>query len=114
LASRQSGLTGENLVQLLETRLDALVLRSGMARSIYQARQLVGHGHFRVNGKKVTVPSARLRAGDTVAIKQESRPLRVFNDRLSLGVPTYLEVRDSGYEASLLRIPQRQEVPILC
>ena len=71
-AARQSGITGENLLRLLETRLDNVVYRSGLARTRPQARQLVNHGHFRVNGKKVDIPSYQVRSGDVVSLKERS------------------------------------------
>ncbi len=113
-AARGTGRTGEALVQMLECRLDAFVLRAGLARTIYQSRQLVGHGHVLVNGRKVDIASARLKPGDLVAVKEASRTLRVFNDRLSSSVPTYIDVRENGYEATLQRVPDRHEIPILC
>jgi small subunit ribosomal protein S4 len=77
-AARRPGITGENLLQMLEQRLDNVVWRSGMAATRPQARQLVNHGHFRVNGKKVDIPSYQVRPGDLVTIKDRSRDLIVI------------------------------------
>ena len=77
-ASRKPGNAGEVMIQMLESRLDAVVLRAGMARSIYQARQMVSHAHFRVNGKKVNIPSYSLRIGDKVSVREKSKDLDAF------------------------------------
>lgn len=114
-ASRRKGMTGENLVQLLETRLDALVLRSRFARTIYQARQVVTHRHIEVNGKITKSPSYQVRPGDVISVKESSRKLRCFNEGvLTTAVPPYLSVDDTGYTSSLGHLPPRNEVPILC
>ena len=72
-ATRMPGSTGDNLVQLLETRMDCLVLRAGLAPTIYAARQYVTHGHFRLNGKKATIPSQRLKVGDVITVREKSQ-----------------------------------------
>ncbi|AEB45435.1 MULTISPECIES: 30S ribosomal protein S4 [Micromonospora] len=118
-AARRTGKTGESLVTLLEQRLDAVVLRAGMARSIYQARQLVGHGHFTVDGRKVDRPSYRLRPGQVVAVRQRSQALPPFQ-LAAAGAHAeeqprpYLSVDLSGLRATLLREPARREVPVVC
>ncbi|SCF27661.1 SSU ribosomal protein S4P [Micromonospora matsumotoense] len=118
-AARGAGKTGESLVALLERRLDALVLRAGLARSIYQARQLVGHGHFTVDGRKVDRPSYRLRPGQVVAVRERSRALPPFQ-LAAAGAHAddrprpYLSVELSGLSATLLREPARHEVPVIC
>ncbi|MFI7024694.1 30S ribosomal protein S4 [Micromonospora sp. NPDC049900] len=113
------GKTGEELVIDLETRLDALVLRAGLARTIYQARQAVTHGHVNVNGRRVDRPSARLRPGDVIAVREGSRAKTPFvvaaagahaPDRTA----PYLDVDLAGLTARLIRLPQRAEVPVLC
>ncbi|MEV4726390.1 30S ribosomal protein S4 [Micromonospora humida] len=118
-AARGVGKTGESLVALLERRLDALVLRAGLARSIYQARQLVGHGHFTVDGRKVDRPSYRLRPGQVVAVRERSRTLPPFQ-LAAAGAHAddrprpYLSVELTGLRATLLREPARHEVPVIC
>lgn len=113
-ASRRSGPTGENLLQLLETRLDALVWRASFASTIYAARQYVTHGHIEVNGQKATVPSMRLRPGDTIAIRERSRKMVMFNELRPVGVvPSYVSVDGTGFEAALLRVPARDEIPVI-
>ncbi|MEU1887549.1 30S ribosomal protein S4 [Micromonospora sp. WMMD987] len=118
-AARGAGKTGESLVALLERRLDAVVLRAGLARSVYQARQLVGHGHFTVDGRKVDRPSYRLRPGQVVAVRERSRTLPPFQ-LAATGAHAderprpYLSVELTGLRATLLREPARHEVPVIC
>jgi len=114
-ASRKQGNTAEHLLQLIETRLDALVLRAGMARSIYQARQLVSHAHLRVNGKKVNIPSYVMRIGDVITVREKSRDLDIFPAAQQIAsTPEYLTVDDKKLTATLSRLPERAEVPIQC
>jgi small subunit ribosomal protein S4 len=114
-ASRKIGNTADTMLQLLETRLDAVVLRSGFARSIYQARQMVGHAHFRVNGKKVNVPSYQVRIGDVITVREKSRELDVFPAAQQIAsTPPYLTVDDKNLTASLSRLPEHGEVPVQC
>lgn len=115
MAAHQPGPTGENLVQLLESRLDALVLRAGFAPTIYAARQYVNHGHFEINGRKATIPSQRLRPGDVLAVRVRSRRMLVFTElRPSLLPAPYLALSDDGFSARLVYVPARTEVPVLC
>ena len=114
-AAAMKGVAGENLVRLLETRLDAMVLRSGFAQTIFAARQVVGHGHINVNGRRVDIPSFGVRVGDRVEVREKSRKLRVFNEpRSGSVIPGYISVDDNGYQAELTSLPNRDEVPILC
>ena len=115
-ASAKRGNTADNLVRLLETRLDALVLRAGFARTIYAARQYVGHGHIQLNGSAVDVPSAQASPGDEITIREKSKKLTCFRDALmvALGPPDYLTVDKDTITARLERLPLREEVPILC
>ncbi|NHC14304.1 30S ribosomal protein S4 [Motilibacter deserti] len=111
--------TGEALVADLETRLDAVVLRSGFARTIYQARQTVTHRHVVVNGRRVDKPSFRVRPGDVVSIAERSRAKQPFavaaaGAHASERTAPYLEVRLADLEARLLRMPERAEVPVVC
>ena len=114
-ASRMKGVAGDNLVGLLESRLDALVLRAGFAPTIFAARQFVSHGHIHVNGRKVNIASYQVKQGDTFEVREKSRKLRCFNEpRGSASVPSYLSVDDSGYQASYNSLPARDEVPVVC
>lgn len=114
-AQRLVGNTGDLLVQQLESRLDALVFRSGMARSIYAARQYVRHGHVFVNGKLVDIPSYQVSPNDTVAIKEKSRKLDVFQEAIRMSSPPpYLEVSKADFTVKYLYVPPREEVPVVC
>jgi small subunit ribosomal protein S4 len=110
----------ETLVSLLERRLDAVVHRAGLARTIYQARQLVAHGHFTVDGHKVDRPSYRLRPGQVVAVRERSRaslPFQLAAGGANTGdgpARPYLSVELAELRASLLREPARHEVPVIC
>ena len=113
-AAKSSDVTGHALLKALECRLDNIVYRLGLARSIRQARQLVNHGHIQVNGKKVDIPSFGLRAGDTIQVREKSRknPLIVDNYQSSLGVGvTYVE-KTEELGGKFLRVPSREEIPI--
>jgi small subunit ribosomal protein S4 len=118
-ARRQPGLTGENLVELLEMRLDALVLRAGFARTTAQARQLVVHRHILVDGQLVDRPSFRVKPGQLIHVKPKSESLDVFQVAAAGGhaevlpkVPAYLEVELDKLQARLERRPKRAEVPV--
>ncbi len=118
-ARRAAGLTGENLVELLEMRLDALVLRSGFARTTAQARQLVVHRHILVDGKLVDRPSFRVKPGQLIHVKERSESLEPFQVAAAGGhlevlpkVPGYLEVEIDKLHARLLRRPLRAEIPV--
>nr|WP_221186701.1 30S ribosomal protein S4 [Pseudoclavibacter helvolus] len=118
---RAAGLTGENLVELLEMRLDALVLRSGFARTTAQARQLVVHRHILVDGKLVDRPSFRVKPGQLIQVKQRSEALEVFQVAAAGGhadvlpkLPAYLDVDLATLQARLVRRPKRVEVPVTC
>ncbi len=114
-AARMPGATGENLIQLLESRMDALVLRAGFATTIYAARQFVTHGHFTVNGEKATIPSQRLKPGDVIAVKPRSQSMVIFNEGRSQGASVpYVESNLGAYTARYAYIPTRDEVPVKC
>ncbi len=112
-AARRPGITGENLLQMLEQRLDNVVWRSGMAATRPQARQLVNHGHFRVNGKKVDIPSYQVKPGDRVTVKDRSRELIVIQhsvdtqDRL---VPDWLQVDTGDRQITISDSPRRDQI----
>ncbi|SDP16172.1 30S ribosomal protein S4 [Actinacidiphila guanduensis] len=119
-AKKVEGKTGEALIVELERRLDALVLRSGLARTIYQARQMVVHGHIEVNGRKVDKPSYRLRPEDVVQVRERSRektPFLVAREGGWAGegeTPRYLQVNLPALAFRLDREPNRREVPVIC
>lgn len=113
-ADRQQGMTGENLICLLERRLDNVVYRMGMADSHKEARQFVMHGHITVNGKKVDIPSYLIKAGDVVAVKESSRSSEKFKtlgEGLATKVaPKWLEVNKEAYSAKVATLPAREDV----
>ncbi|MEM7352009.1 MAG: 30S ribosomal protein S4 [Acidobacteriota bacterium] len=115
-ANRRHGNTADNLARLLETRLDAIVYRAGFARTIYAARQYVGHGHIMLNGSRVNIPSCRAKPGDVLTIRQKSRRLSCFRDALMVAMnpPEYLAVDKDQIMARLERLPLREEVPVIC
>ncbi|MCL2694464.1 MAG: 30S ribosomal protein S4 [Oscillospiraceae bacterium] len=114
IAARETGVTGEILIRLLESRLDNVVFRMGMAITRREARQLVGHGHFTVNGKRVDIPSFRVKAGDVVALKEKSRKSPKF-EHIADAVhgrifPLWLDVNKETASATVIRLPQRDEL----
>jgi small subunit ribosomal protein S4 len=112
-ATRQPGNPGVRLLQLLEMRLDAVVLRAGFARSIYAARQAVTHGHVLVNGQKVDRPSYRLKPGDTVALSARSRDRPAFTMPLeNARPPAYLQLDRERRQARVAEIPEREQIPV--
>jgi small subunit ribosomal protein S4 len=114
-ATRQSGITGENLLRMLELRLDNVVYRAGWGASRSQSRQFVRHGHVLVNGKRVDIPSYRLRKGDTVALKAKSREMIVIRhnvDTLDRQVPPWLEAGAEGFEVTLRDLPLREHIDV--
>ena len=120
-ARRSAGLTGENLVELLEMRLDALVLRSGFARTTAQARQMVVHRHILVDGQLVDRPSFRVKPGQLIHVKPRSEGTEPFQVAAAGGhvdvlpkVPAYLEVELDKLQSRLVRRPKRAEVPVTC
>jgi len=116
LASRGHGNPAEKLIQLLETRLDALVLRAGFAPTIYAARQYVSHGHITVNDKRVNIASIHVQPGDVIAIRAKSRDLACFAGIAHpMGhAPQYLEVSPAQMSARLTRLPSLAETSIIC
>ena len=113
-AARMKGIKGENLLLLLERRLDNMVYRMGFARTRREARQLVHHGHFRVNGKRVNVPSALLRVGDVVEVRERSRKMALFADSLDAierrGLPAWLELDRAKMQATVKAFPSREDI----
>ena len=114
MAIKEEGVAGENLIRLLESRLDNVVFRMGMAVTRREARQLVGHGHFTVNGKRVDIPSFKVKAGDVVALSEKSKKSPKFaqiaeatNGRL---IPVWLDMNKEESKAVVTRLPQRDEL----
>lgn len=115
-ASRMKGVTGEALLQLLERRLDNVVYRMGFSTNRREARQLVKHGHFLVNGRKVDIPSYLLKPGDVVEVREISRQLQTIIDSLSMaehrGFPEWIEIDMQGMKGKFVRIPSREEIQL--
>jgi small subunit ribosomal protein S4 len=114
IAAKQEGMTGENLLRLLERRLDNVIFRMGMAKTRKEARQLVRHNHFLVNGKKANIPSILVRVGDTVTVAETSKDSEKFkalaeimNSRIS---PKWLEVDKQNATAKVVALPQRDDI----
>lgn len=115
LAARKKGNKAENLVRVLESRLDALVHRSGLAPTMYAARQLVGHGHITVNGKRVDIPSFLVKMGDVVSVREKSKKMLMFQESLqSANPPAYVELNRTDLSCRIARIPEREEIPVIC
>jgi len=113
-AVRRRGDTGENLIGLLESRLDAVVYRMKFVPTVFAARQFVNHGHMLVNGKRVNIPSYQLKPGDTLEIRQKSKELTLVLEAVQLAerdVPEYLEVDQKGMKGTYVRTPTLLEVP---
>lgn len=114
MAERKAGVTGENLLQLCESRLDNVVYTLGWASSRAEARQLVTHAHYRVNGNKVDIPSYLLKAGDVVSIKDKSRDSEkikaVVENNASRPVPAWLDLNRETLEAKVLALPTREQI----
>jgi small subunit ribosomal protein S4 len=114
-ATRQQGVTGENLLRLLETRLDNVAFRAGWGSSRAQARQLVRHGHVRVNGSRVTIPSYQVRRGDVVTLSDKARSFIVVRqniDTLDRQVPQWLEGGDGGQQVTVRDLPLRAHIDV--
>ena len=114
-ANRQPGITGENLLRLLELRLDNIVFRTGFASSRNQARQFVRHGHVLVNGKRVTIPSYQVRRGDVVEIGPKAQNMIVVRhniDTLDRQVPLWLDVNAGEFRATVRDLPLREQIDV--
>ena len=114
-ANRRPGKTGENLLTILETRLDNVVYRAGLARTRRQARQLVTHGHFLVNNKRVDIPSYRCKKGEVVSLRAKARKMVVVQwniDVLDRQSPAWLEMGDNGHEVTVRELPVRDQIDI--
>ncbi|MDR0424115.1 MAG: 30S ribosomal protein S4 [Clostridiales Family XIII bacterium] len=111
-AAKKKGITGENLLVMLETRMDNVVFRMGFASSRKEARQLVTHGHFLVNGKKLDIPSAHVKPGSVVKVKEKSHNSPKFKEikDMSISVPAWITVNVEKLEGSVLALPRREEI----
>ncbi len=112
-ANRQSGITGENLLRMLELRLDNVTFRAKFGTSRTQSRQLVSHGHILVNGKRVTIPSYRLRIGDVVSLAAKSLEIITIRqnlDTIDRPIPGWLESEDSGNAIKVRALPEREQI----
>jgi small subunit ribosomal protein S4 len=115
-ASRMKGITGDNLIQLLERRLDNVVYRMGFVCDHAEGRQLVRHGHFVVNGRRVNIPSYLVRAGDIVEVREPSRKLARVNEALEAverrGLPQWIELDKEAFKGTVKALPAREDVTI--
>jgi small subunit ribosomal protein S4 len=113
-AERMDGITGENLLVLLERRLDNIVYRLGFASSLAQARQVVRHGHIQVNAKKVTIPSTMVEVGDVISVSEASRTKKVIVEAIEMaqrrGVPPWMALEREQFRGSLRALPARAEL----
>jgi small subunit ribosomal protein S4 len=113
-AERMRGITGDNLLQLLERRLDNVVYRLSIAASRPQARQLVRHGHILVNGKKVDIPSFLVKVGDVITVKDESKSLEVIKNNIetATNIPDWLDFNRDTIEGKILSLPAREHIDL--
>ena len=114
-ALKSKGRTGESLILSLECRLDNLVYRMGFANSIRMARQMVNHGHFLVDGKKVNIPSCAIKVGQEISLKESDRKNIQFSDCFLKGshfIPNYVEIDQKNFSGKLVNLPPREEIPI--
>jgi small subunit ribosomal protein S4 len=114
LAERMPGITGENLLMLLERRLDNVVYRLGFSSSLSQARQLVRHGHYQVNGRTVTIPSYLVEVGDVVSIGEKSRQKKVIAEAIEMaqrrGVPPWMTLEREQFKGAFRALPARSDL----
>ena len=115
-AKAMPGITGENLMRILESRLDSVIFRLGFARTRKEARQIVTHGHITVNGRRVDIPSYRVKAGDVVSVAPKSKELLVIKSALvsnaRFEVPAWLEVDIEKLQGNVLALPQRDQIDL--
>lgn len=113
-ADRMKGVTGENLLSLLERRLDNIVYRSGFATSRIEARQLVRHGHFTLNGRKVNIPSIQVKVGDVLELREKSRKVSSIIESLEgvvrRGIPQWLELDKDAFKGMVKSLPVREDI----
>lgn len=115
-ADRMKGMTGENLMVMLESRLDSIVFRMGFARTRREARQVVGHKHFLVNGKPVQIPSYQVKAGDVIEVREKSKSLQRYKDILEVTggrlVPEWIEVDQEAMKGTVKYLPTREMIDV--
>jgi small subunit ribosomal protein S4 len=115
-AERQTGVTGEALLRLLETRLDNVTYRLGFGASRREARQIVSHGHVTVNGRKTNVPGALVKAGDVIAVRERSRNLVSIQSALESvegrGIPEWLELDKAGFKGTVRALPTKDQITL--
>jgi small subunit ribosomal protein S4 len=115
LAEQKKGVTGENLLLLLESRLDNMVFRMGFASSRAEARQLINHGHIKVNGRKVDIASFRTKPGMVIEVQEKSRTIQGIDDSLKTvtrrGIPSWLDVDVEAFKGVVKALPTREELP---
>lgn len=115
-ADRMKGMTGENLMVLLERRLDSVVFRMGFARTRREARQVVGHKHFLVNGKPVQIPSYLIKAGDVIEVKEKAKSLQRYKDILEITagrlVPEWMDVDQEAMKGTIKELPTREMIDV--
>jgi len=113
-ASQKKGVTGENLIMMLESRMDNMLYRLGFASSRNEARQLIKHGHFLVNGKKVDIPSCLLKPGDMVLLREKSRKVTRIIESLETakqrGIPRWVELDAEHFQGTIVALPKREEI----
>ena len=115
-AERMKGMTGENLMVMLESRLDNVVFRMGFARTRREARQVVGHKHFLVNGKPVQIPSYQIKAGDVIEVREKAKSLQRYKDILEVTgvrlVPVWMEVDQEAFKGTIKYLPTREMIDV--
>ena len=114
-AAASTGDTGRRLLQLIESRLDNVVFRSGFAPTIPAARQLVGHGHVIVNGAKVDIASFQISKGDVISLREKSRKIPMIEESMaspSLESPSYLSLSEDRFDATVSELPERDDIPV--
>jgi small subunit ribosomal protein S4 len=113
-ANRKTGVTGEELIRQLETRIDAIVLRLGFALTQRQARQLVSHGHVRIDGRRIDVPSAQVKPGQTISLSEKAKNFVSVREAVEItpDPPAYLYRNTSEFQGTLSRLPERNEIPL--
>jgi small subunit ribosomal protein S4 len=115
-ADRLKGITGTNLLSLLETRMDNTVFRMGFVNSRNQGRHFVRHNHFTVNGKKVNIPSYQVKKGDIIELREKSRTVQAISDSLDAivrrGIPSWLEINKDDFKGTIVGIPTREDITL--
>ena len=115
-ADRMKGMTGENLMRMLECRLDSVVFRMGFARTRREARQVVGHKHILVNGKVVNIPSYQIKAGDVIEVKEKAKSMQRYKDILEVTAgrltPEWMDVDKEAFKGTIKQLPTREMIDV--